>query len=121
MNLILLRYKIEKSWSAASAYEPALFNTNKAAFQCEVTSRLIYEVIVASSEPYSNKIFKGIIEGREHWFNVINNVPFDITFRQFAPASVLESIIEVKPETLCVEDWKVKCYNELKTNYNSQE
>lgn len=119
MNLFDLRYKIEKSWTRESSFCPEEWSeTNPAIGQCAVSSLLLHEILKLNGHKYCFQLIKCKVNDRLHYYNEINGVPFDITWKQFPTGAIITDIEDCEEAELIDRKWKIDCFLALKDSFN---
>ncbi len=104
MNLITLRELIESSWSKETTYLPDIWTEdNPALGQCAVTA-----IVVKSY--FGGELRKSIAllpngTRTPHYFNVINNITVDMTWKQFPNGTKLIAIERAFEGDLVSNQW----------------
>ena len=116
MNLIAIRNKIEKAWEKETSYKPEEWTSENPAWgQCAVITRLMKELLGG----YCMKgVFKIHNEFREHYWNRINNMDIDFTWRQMPIGTELLHVQEWIENEMVINNWMEERYNILKRNYH---
>lgn len=117
MNLFEIRYHIEQSWSKQSTYCPEYWNEQNPAFgQCAVSSLLLHTILKTERQLFC-RLLKCKVNNNPHYFNEINGIAFDLTWRQFNAGTKVTDIEECREEELLDTPWKIDCYQALKNKY----
>lgn len=82
----MLRRKLEKAWDKKTSYNKSYDGTNPADGQCLVTALVVQAYLGGEIVKGAVKV-KGFKKPIQHYWNVMNNVDFDLTWSQFPPGS----------------------------------
>lgn len=118
MNLLLhLREQLEKAWSINTTFSPEKWSTkNRAVGQCAVSALLLAEAFGGQCVIIAGDIQLPSGEVERHYWNNIEGIDVDLTWRQFPEGSriVPGSIKITKKEHLTDNEQFMERYNELK-------
>ena len=114
-NQILLREKIEKCWDIDTTFCPELWWTEDNAYgNCGVTALYINEF--CGGELMEGWVETDNAEPVRHFFNMINHVIVDYTWRQFSVTSHphLTRVERISPKDILYNDWFTERYENFK-------
>lgn len=95
MDLLDFRDKVERAWNYETSHDPEQIGWSGMAFgQCAVTAALFYET-------FGGGIRRGVVKDfGSHYWNYLNGVDVDLTWRQFPVGSELSDVSVVVYGTL---------------------
>jgi hypothetical protein len=86
MDLLTLRNLLENAWCVETSYDPALCHkSDRASGQCCVTALVVQDY-------FGGTIMRGVVNGGSHYWNNIDGLDVDLTWRQFPIGAELTNI-----------------------------
>lgn len=114
-TIIEIRERLEKAWSIETTFCPESYRWNDKAWgQCAVSSLLIHSLL-------GGIIMRGVAKFKSietlHYWNRIDGLDIDLTWRQFPAGTTLSLIEEVKEEEMLWNKWFEERYLNLYYKY----
>jgi len=115
MDLTTFRTALERAWTATTTYCPeGWYDQDPAWGQCAVTSVLIAETF--GGELLQGRALPPSGIRTSHYWNRIDGVPVDLTWRQFPVGTTLSEERAATRATLIANRWMEARYEELRSN-----